>query len=363
MSNTTQEHDNKTERFEIKINESTKLLYNVIKDMNNVYHNDFILSLLGHYLVVNADKEPTVRTLCSTVFSNDERKHSLSVSALNNLSNLKIPQIYNKSIIDDIIVTLRHIVNTNPQIDVSVVPKSILDLAELRTSTKVVDSTTLMSIDSSVSVPTIVTTPTYLPTSSLTLCDKLIPKTVERFKNHSLNSILREELVELLEYQNADIKGCALTFYLTRYAAISARLTEIAVRSGVPKSKIELHVKHKMDAIRAVIVAYDAELNSVIRLHCDSRDLCNYLNTTNPNIVSGYINSRLEMEKLPIIENLWDLSLSKINEIISNIPTYTVEKEFKVTAATLKHQQVKLKVDLGSLYESIFATETSFTSI
>lgn len=370
------EYEDKVERFEMKINESTRLLYSTIKDMNKVYHNDFLLCLIGHYLTVHPNKLDLIKSNLSASLESkpdSERKLSISNAAINSIANLKIPPVYPQVIIDDIITAIKHIVATNPAIDISGIPQSIYKgiVSDVVYDTHTTSITPVFNLQSDSSLIVDVDKD-IIQTSPLPPFNESprLPLSVTKFNDISLNAALKAELLKVLDFADYEIPDNTFEYYNTDYNIIKVRIDDIVARLDLSKNKHESAVAKIQLDLSNLIKSFNIELTHVLQQYCHNREVVENFLCSNPKTLERYLDARFNSDNNVYTEyksdkSIWSLSLSQINTICDALTPYQVKADFVISASTIHSPQVKLKSAIGSAYGFIFKdkpTTYEFTS-
>jgi hypothetical protein len=114
--------------------------------------------------------------------------------------------------------------------------------------------------------------------------------------------------------------------------------------------------------IQNEVSLFNTELMVLLAHHCDNLEMRKAFVPTNIDLFTSYLDSRLTKGGIStvIVSDIWDFTLSEIEDIIISLPKFTADKNFTMNATTLNSPQSTMKTVLRNQYGSIFKHVNQF---
>ena len=114
--------------------------------------------------------------------------------------------------------------------------------------------------------------------------------------------------------------------------------------------------------IQNEVELFNTELMLLLSNYCDNLEMRKAFVPTNIDLFTSYLDSRLTKEGISnvIVSDIWNFTLSEIEDIIISLPKFTVDKNFTMNATTLNSPQSTMKTVLRNQYGLIFKHVNQF---
>ena len=123
----------------------------------------------------------------------------------------------------------------------------------------------------------------------------------------------------------------------------------------------ELAHTQDLKPLQDEIDSYVKELMKLLQSHCDNIEMCNAFKPVNMDVFTRYIDVRLTKSgERSDITDIWNLTLSEIEETIIGLGQYEATDTFVVTSATINSPQSAMKTVLRNQYGMIFKEASTF---